>query len=75
MKEPKEILLKMIENHIQPCDCLACREGGRIDQALSELKEWVLSHKKMIEVEGCDYQYTEKMVWNAAIEEIGKGLL
>jgi len=37
----RKILLKMIENHFQPCACLACRKGGRIDVVLLAIKQEV----------------------------------
>lgn len=37
MSKKKIILVEKALNHNYPCDCLACREGGYIDQALKEL--------------------------------------
>jgi hypothetical protein len=44
----KEILEKLEQNHFKPCDCLSCRKGGRIDQALRALRKMILN-----EFRGC----------------------
>ena len=74
-KSVKEILLRMIENHIQPCDCLACRKGGRIDQALAELGEWVKGKFCIFNPDvNDDYSKGYARGYNEAIKKIAKGL-
>ena len=45
----REILEDTLFGHYKPCDCIHCKEGGKIDKAISEIESLIPSVE---EIEG-----------------------